>query len=151
MPLETARWRLATLWFSGAGLIFLILVGQSMGNVFESTVNDAWAWALPNIVPTLGLMISILTVYATITDAETDRFTVRKPFYRLTAALSVFYLINLTIVIAGAPLVIHWGGGGGVKTPIDVLHTSNFWLGPLAGPRSGCHFCPILRQGGHLT
>jgi hypothetical protein len=133
MLLESARWRLATAWFSGAAIFILVLVGQSMGGQFGTTVNDAWAWALPNIIPTLGLMISIFAAYATLSTAEADTLTVRKPFYRLTLALSIFYILNLILVVVGAPFAVGWNGDGGGKQPIDVLHTSNFWLGPMQG------------------
>ena len=131
IPLETARSRLATVWFGSSAVLFIILVGQSLGGLFGDQMEKAWAWALPNIAPTLSLMISVFAAYALVADADVDKQRVRVVFFRLSFALSIFYVLNLIIVIVAAPLAVYHGGVA--SHPVDVLHAANFWLGPLQG------------------
>jgi hypothetical protein len=127
--LEVARARLATVWFLGSAVVFLLLVAQSLGGMFGSQLDEAWAWAIPNIAPTLSLMISVFAAYALVATAEEDKYRVRKTFFSLAYGLSIFYILNLIVVIAAAPFSAATANG----SAIDVLHTSNFWLGPLQG------------------
>jgi hypothetical protein len=130
--LETARNRLAGAWFLGSGIVFLVLVGQSLGGVFVGELEGAWAWALPNIAPTLSLIISVFASYALIPSTETDKFVVRSNFFTISLALSIFYLLNMLIVIISSPFATQSVATRG-GTPIEVLHVANFWLGPLQG------------------
>lgn len=130
--LESARGRLAAVWFAGSGTVFLILVAQSLGGIYAGELDKAWAWALPTIVPTLSLMISVFASYALISEAEEDIYTVRKNFLLIAMSLSVFYIGNVIIVVAAAPFSLSSTASpdGNVT---DILHISNFWLGPLQG------------------
>jgi hypothetical protein len=76
-------------------------------------------------------MVSVFAAYALIQDAEEDKFIARKSFFNLAFGLSLFYLVNLLIVIAAAPFAVSATGIG--AHPVDILHISNFWLGPLQG------------------
>ena len=131
--LEVARARLATVWFVGSGVVFLLLVAQSLGGMFGSQLEKAWAWAIPNIAPTLSIMVSVFAAYALVAVAEEDKYRVRKTFFNLAYGLSIFYILNLIVVIAAAPFAATANGAAAVAHPVDVLHTSNFWLGPLQG------------------
>ena len=130
VPLETARGRLAVVWFGGSAIFFIVLVLQSLGGVFGNQLDKAWAWALPNIAPTLSLMVSVFAAYALMTQSEEDKMKVRRTFLRLAFGLSIFYMANLVLVVSIAPFTA--GNGIGVH-PVDVMHVSNFWLGPLQG------------------
>ena len=130
--LETVRGRLAAVWFGGSAIFFLLLVAQSLGGTFGERLDKAWAWAIPNIAPTLSLMLSVFAAYALVPEAEVDKMIVRKNFYLIALWLSVFYLLNLIIVVIAAPFSVA-SGGGAAQQPVDVMHTANFWLGPLQG------------------
>ena len=130
--LEAVRARLAAVWFIGSGIVFLLLVAQSLGGMFGNQLEKAWAWAIPNIAPTLSLMISVFAAYALMASADEDKYTVRKTFFNLAFGLSAFYILNLVAVIVAAPFTATAASGSGAG-PVDVMHTSNFWLGPLQG------------------
>jgi 4-amino-4-deoxy-L-arabinose transferase-like glycosyltransferase len=133
IALEKARSRLAMVWFGGSGLVFLVLVIQSLGGVFVGDLDKAWAWALPNMAPTLSLMVSVFASYALMPAAEEDKYVVRRTFLNISLALSIFYIINVLIVIGSAPFAKSNISSLTTTNPTDVLHVSNFWLGPLQG------------------
>lgn len=132
IALEKVRSQLATIWFGGSAVIFMLLVVQSLGGMFGDQLEKAWAWAIPNIAPTLSLMISVFAAYALMPEAEEDKHKVRRVFFRLSTALSSFYILNVVAVIVAAPFAASRAGGT-MADPVDVMHTSNFWLGPLQG------------------
>jgi hypothetical protein len=134
VSLDRARWRLAAVWFPACGVVFLLLIGQSIGGVFGDEIQRVWGWALPNFVPTLALMISVFAAEAVKPHAKDTSF-VRKNFYLLALGLSVFYLGLLLFSILIQPF-LHWingAAGGGIAARMDLLETSNLWLGPLQG------------------
>lgn len=123
VSLDGVRNRLAGLWFLGAVLIVGIVVLQSLLGKYGDRTENAWEWLLPTIMPTIGMIVSVLGYSAL--DATSSRFAVRKSFYRIAIYLSVFYqfLVLLTILIQ--PVV--------GTDPIELMHTSNLWLGPIQG------------------
>jgi hypothetical protein len=129
IKLERARAWLAAVWFIGSAVVFALLVAQSLNGLYLDQLEKAWAWALPNIAPTLSLMVSVFAAYALIAAAEEDKYEVRKTFLTLSLGLSIFYILNLLVVIGSAPFSANKLG----TNPVDVMHTSNFWLGPLQG------------------
>lgn len=133
LALETARWRLATIWFSGSALIVIVLILQSLFDVYGGHVQEVWGWALPNFAPTLSLMMGVFAASALAQDAPTDTMEVRAPFYRLAAGLSVFHLLCMLLVIGVQPLLPARTVGDG---PPDIMRgfvVSNLFLGPLQG------------------
>jgi Zn-dependent protease len=112
--------------------LFLILVAQSLLGVYENRLQGAWGWALPNFVPTLALMISVFAADALKGYDETETLKVRRPFFRLSLGLSVFYLIVLLGTILAQPFVLTFRTGNRLA-PIEILELSNLWLGPLQG------------------
>ncbi len=131
IELEKVRWKLVSIWFGGSAILFMILVLQSLRNLFGDQLDKAWAWIIPNIAPTLSLMISVLATHALVPQAEVDKLVARRSFYTLSCWLSLFYLFNILIVVCSAPFAVSEHGIG--THPVDVLHISNFWLGPLQG------------------
>jgi hypothetical protein len=129
IALESVRARLALIWFSGSGVFFLLLVAQSLGGLYGDQEEKAWAWAFPNIIPTLSLMLSVFAAYALIPRSEVDSFTVRTTFFWIAFGLSLFYFVILVAVVAAAPFSAARAG----TYPVDVMHRSNFFLGPLQG------------------
>ena len=131
--LEKARWRLAVIWFSSCGLIFLILVAQSIGGAYGDQLQRAWGWALPNFLPTLALMVSVFTADA-LTPLSGAATYVRKNFCYLAIGLSIFYILLILISLVAQPLV-----GEIIDAPdlitarLKFLEMSNMWLAPLQG------------------
>ncbi len=132
IPLERARWNLAKLWFIASAVIFLLLVAQSIGGTYQGSLQTAWGWALPNFVPTLALMVSVFAADALRPYADAQPSQVREPFYKLSLGLSIFYLIIFLVTILSEPIFLYVHQGEKV-TAIDLLQTSNLWLGPLQG------------------
>ena len=134
LPLDSARWWLAVIWFPVCGLIFLLLIGQSIGGVYGDELQRVWGWALPNFLPTLALMVSVFAADA-LKPYSKDVLFVRKNFCLLAMSLSIFYLCAFMLSILVQPLLQMFSskGVGGVTVRIDLLETSNIWLGPLQG------------------
>lgn len=131
LPLETARWRLALIWFPGSGLLFLIMIAQSLGGAYGDELQRAWGWALPNFLPTLALMISVFATDALRPMSETDA-VVRRNFASLALALSAFYLLILFVSVAGQVIFMSYNSTDDlVERRLTLLETSNYWLAPL--------------------
>jgi hypothetical protein len=127
MPLSTARNRLAVLWLVSAALLFLLLIAQSVLGHFENESQKVWSWALPTIMPTLTLMVSVLGADALRPDAPT--VLVRTAFFRLAFLSSLFYLFLVIATLLVEPFT-------SINFP-DLLQMSNLWLGPLQGLVTG--------------
>ncbi len=117
--------RLAYLWFSGSAALFALVLFQSLGGRYESTMAEAWGWFLPNIVPTLSLMIGVFVADAG--SPQADRI-IDSFLFHLTYSLSVAYFLIILITILAIPFVV-----GGELTAVGYLKTSNLWLAPLQG------------------
>lgn len=130
--LETARWRLGTLWFGGSGLIFLVLAIQSLTGVYEDSVKSVWGWALPNFLPTLMTMIGVFGADALAPEAEADRLSVRSNFLKLAIALSAFHLFCVMLTLLIRPLLPGLNNDPNMP-PMEVFDTANLFLGPLQG------------------
>ena len=115
--------RLATLWFSGAGLIFFVVLAQSLLGRYADQVNQIWGWLLPTVMPTVSLIVGVLVfdvVQVERVSRQTDRF-----LFRLTAGLCAGYLASVFLVIALQPLA--------AVPPLQLMNQSNIWLGPFQG------------------
>lgn len=119
--------RLAVAWFIGAGVIFLVILLQSIFGRYTERIADAWGWFLPTVMPTLSLMIGVLV-------ADTFReFKQEKnidPFmYKLALSLSVTYFLVALATIGLQPF--------SPVPPLKLLNMSHLWLGPLQGLVAG--------------
>jgi hypothetical protein len=132
IALEIARWRLALVWFCACGVVLVVLAAQSLGGVYENRMQSAWAWALPNFLPTLALMVSVFAADALRPYDETHGLKVRLPFFKLSLGLSVFYLALLLITILSEPIVLRVRADAKLS-PVEILEMSNLWLAPLQG------------------
>jgi hypothetical protein len=132
ISLETARWRLARVWFIASAVIFIVLVAQSVSDVYESKLQGAWGWALPNFIPTLALMISVFSADALKAYGASPHLKVRLPFFKLSMGLSIFYVVVLLAAILAEPIFLTFRTGPKVSA-VDLLQLSNLWLGPLQG------------------
>lgn len=131
VPLETARWQLGTVWFAGAGMIFLLLMIQSLTGVYEGIVQGVWGWALPNLAPMLSLMLGTFAGAAVAETTETDSMRVRRPFLRLSLGLSIFHLLAVGLTLCIRPFVPTLSGTD--EDAMQLFVVSNLWLGPIQG------------------
>ncbi|MBU1138963.1 MAG: hypothetical protein KKD01_00220 [Proteobacteria bacterium] len=123
LPLERARWTLAKLWFVGAGLVFLILVGQSIAGKYQDKTELVWSWALPTVMPTLSLIVTVLGASAL--QKQLDVIAVRRSFYTLSLWLSVIYLALILLTLGLEPF--------STLESLELLNLSNLWLAPFQG------------------
>ena len=130
IPLEQARQTLGTLWFIGSGLIFVILIVQTLGNAFGDRIQGVWGWALPNFLPTLLLMMGVFAGSALLDETESDKMLVRRFFYRITFWLSIAHLGAVLLTMLSQPFLPALNGGRDAMAGFDL---SNLWLGPLQG------------------
>lgn len=121
--LDRVRSKLAWLWLGGAGFIVTILVVQSLLGKYGSGVQEVWGWALPNLVPTLGMIITVLGYTAL--DPERSKFEVRADFYKIALSLSIAYLFLVALTILIQPVTPY--------EPLQLMRMANLWLGPAQG------------------
>lgn len=115
--------RLAVLWFSGSGIIFMIMLFQTIFGRYGANTNEAWGWFLPTIMPTLSLIIGVLVMDAFEKEFKTQ--TVDKFLFRISFILSSTYLFVVFITILMQPFAS--------LPAIDLMKLSNLWLGPFQG------------------
>jgi len=123
VPMDRARNRLATLWLSAAALIFATLSIQSLRLVYGASVQEVWGWILPTLMPTLGMIVTVLGYTAV--DEELSKAVVRRSFLAVAFWLSFCYLLLILMTIAMQPL--------SPANPVDLMRMSNLWLGPFQG------------------
>ena len=115
--------RLASLWFIGAGAIFLVAFLQAVFGRYGDKTSEVWSWLLPTIMPTLSLSIGVLIIDALGRGAsikQIDEF-----LYKLTFGLSSAYLMAVLLLFLLQPLT--------VVAPLHLMQQSNLWLGPFQG------------------
>lgn len=134
ISLEKARYRLARLWFIWVGIIFLLLVAQSFGDVYEGRLEEVWSWALPTFIPTLSLLLSVLGANAIVQvgDSGADTGVLRRSFYSITYWLSVFYLLLILATILLQPIAVSINPSDKFSAA-DFLKRSQLWLSPVQG------------------
>lgn len=131
IALDAARWRLAVIWFPSCGLIFLIIIAQSLGGAYGEELQRAWSWALPNFLPTLALMLSVFAADALRPANESETF-VRYNFALLAMGLSLFYIAVLLLSLLAQPIFgSHADATNPVLARLELLEISNLWLAPL--------------------
>src|SRR3954469_15259431 len=91
--LDDVRVWLARVWLIGGGGIFLILVIQSLLHIYGDLTQEAWGWFLPTLMPSLGMIVTVLT-YTALDPLMTDS-VVRKTFVSIAMGLSILYLTTV--------------------------------------------------------
>lgn len=140
ISVRTCKKRLASLWLSVGLALFILLVLQSTLGKFGTRIEEAWAWFLPTIMPTLSLIIGVLVLDVSSTrqrDKQIDRF-----LFWLAFGLSSIYLALVMLVPLMQPLT--------GSSPFELMKRSNFWLGPLQGLVAavlGAFFVKSAREG----
>ncbi len=142
MTLTRSKWLLAGVWFTGAGLVFVVLVVQSLAGHYGSRSNDAWGWYLPTVMPTLSLIIGAL-----VSDFRSGAAAAGDPALPVNAqgllwlslAFSVFYLTLVAVSVLAQPFLPN-------MSPLELMQRSNLWLGPLQGLTIGA-LAAFFRKG----
>jgi hypothetical protein len=124
VPIAYCKRQLALIWFIGGGILFAIVLMQTLLERYGSAANQAWGWLLPSVLPTLSLIIGQL-VFDAVQGGNRGR-TVDRFLFRLTAMLSSVYLLAVLMVILMAPFLRESG-------PLQLMAESNVWLGPVQG------------------
>ena len=123
LSMVTAKRRLSIVWFTGAAVLFLVMILQTMFDHYGSEAEEAWGWLLPGILPTLSLIIGVLVMDAL---GKSARAAVVDGFMFWTAfGLSVFYLLMVALPILMQPVAR--------LEPLVLLRQSNLWLAPMQG------------------
>jgi hypothetical protein len=114
---------LATVWFGGAGVVFFVVLVQSLLGRYGESANEAWGWLLPTVMPTLSLIVGVL-MFDAVQKEKTPK-TIDRFLFRLTLSLSFVYLAAVFLVIALQPLA--------AMPPLQMMTQANVWLGPFQG------------------
>lgn len=122
MKIFDAKKKLATIWFIYGGILFILILVQSLLGKYEDKVNEAWSWFFPNVIPTLSLMISIFLFDV---RKKKSNKTVDVFYYRIPLWLSVIYLSAILLTILVQPFTSY--------SIIKSMSVSNFYLGPFQG------------------
>lgn len=115
--------KLATLWFTGSGILFFVLFLQTIFGRYGKKSLDAWNWFLPAIMPTLSLIIGVCGVDALgkgVRITKVDSF-----LFRLTFGISLVYLVVVLLLFLLQPFT--------PISPLELMNQSNLWLGPFQG------------------
>lgn len=121
IPLRSARQHLALIWFIGAVPLFLFVLVLSLTAPQQGT--EVWSWFLPTVMPNLSLIVGVWVSESRAGGAEdgsADSF-----MYRITAGLSVFYLLIIAGLFLLHPYYEHGLGAW--------LKASQPWLATLQG------------------
>jgi len=122
--LSKCKKTLATVWFLGAGILFLLILMQTLFGKYSGEEEKAWSWFLPTVMPTLSLIIGVLV--ADMTQGLVDEERQIDPFlYKLAISLSIVYFL---VVLSGLLLQPFTP-----MSTLEILSLSNLWLGPLQG------------------
>lgn len=137
LTMQTARKRLAVVWFVGGGVSFVVLLFVSF---FADTLDLAglWDWFLPAIVPNLSLIIGVLVLahrQPGAADHAVDDF-----LFRLAFGLSLLYVLLLLLPLVFFPLT-------GKSLP-DLIDISRLWLAAVQGLATGVLGAFFVRQDG---
>ncbi len=123
VSMNKCKKKLASLWFSGALFLFLILLLQTMLGRYVDQVEKAWGWFLPTIMPTISLIFGVFaldTLGKGIKKKTVDRYV-----FRISFSLSAVYLFFVVLTLLARPFTSY--------SPIELMQISNLWLGPLQG------------------
>ena len=125
MTLSKSKWVLAVIWLVGAGLILLLMVGQSLFDVYGARTEEAWSWYLPTVMPSLSLILGVLVADFRAEKAAPGSRRKSGPLLTLAIGVSVFYLAMVSLTLLVQPFL---------ATPaLELMQRSNLWLGPLQG------------------
>jgi len=118
--MRAQRIKIAILWLGFSGLIFALLLVQTiLGRYSDHALEPVWKWFLPLVMPTLILILERFV-------AEEQRGLKDQPpksnfMFRLCMALSLFYLMLPLIQLLSIPI-------GDPENPLAWLEKSKIWI-----------------------
>lgn len=115
LSVQTAKKRLALIWFGGAAVLFVFVFALSLHSPVAGAV---WGWFLPTVMPNLSLIVGVWVADARAGDAPdqtSDSF-----MYWLAAGLSGFYLLLIAALFLSHPFAAQGLTGW--------LQASQLWL-----------------------
>lgn len=98
LSVQTAKKRLALIWFGGAAVLFVFVFALSLNSPVAGAV---WSWFLPTVMPNLSLIVGVWVADARAgdtSDQTSDSF-----MYWLAAGLSGFYLLLIAALFLSHP------------------------------------------------
>lgn len=129
MTYKTCQNWLASLWVSffllQVALLLLRSIAGADNDESRKLTSDMWSWYIPMVMPTLSLIIAALYAAAPAT-ASASTFAQETPAVRviILIVLSLAYLLSLSALIVLPPSF-----GISPKEHLNLLHSSNYWLG----------------------
>ena len=124
ISMTAARKRLAVEWFIGGAILFAIVFFQSViGNYYGKDYPVVWSWLLPNIMPTLSLVVAVLVsehARGGASESTVDAF-----IFWMAFALSAAYLLVILLTIFATRF--------SELGPPNLFRASTIWLGPFQG------------------
>ncbi len=120
---KAAQRRLALLWFSGFGVLFLVMAMQVVVGRYEGDTSSVVGWFFPTTIPISTLMIGVLVAQALSGSGEVRSADVF--VYRLALAMLALYLLLVGLTIVWATVF--------TVRPVPVFERSNYVLGPAQG------------------
>ena len=130
ISITNAKRRLTIVWFTGAGILFALVLLQTIFGKYLDRSGEAWAWLLPTFMPTLSLMLGVL-VADSLSKVETKNSeeTADQFVFRLSFFLSIAYLAVVILTILLGPFFEQ----SSKKPLLDLMKLSNLWLAPFQG------------------
>lgn len=116
---KEARKKLSLLWVIGSLILLGIFIFQQLLGKFEDKSSEAWMWIAPNIFPMLGLIMGSY-IY---NIRDNTQMTLARYYYRLSIAISTFYLFTILAVILSYPV--------SNMAVLDHYRSTNIFLVPL--------------------
>lgn len=126
----SAKKKLTIVWFSGSGVLFLLVLLQTIFGKYLDKVGEAWAWLLPTFMPTLSLIVGVLVADSLGKNENKDASeppTADQFVFHLSFSLSIAYLLVVVLTILLSPF---FEQAAQEKTIFDLMKLSNLWLAP---------------------
>ncbi|MGX7000478.1 hypothetical protein [Caballeronia sp. KNU42] len=125
MTYKTCQNWLASVWVSffllQVALLLLRSIAGADNDESRKLTSDMWSWYIPMVMPTLSLIVAALYAAAPATASEQETPAVR---VIILIVLSLAYLLSLSALIVLPPSF-----GISPKDHLNLLHSSNYWLG----------------------
>ena len=125
IPIANTKKQLTIIWFSGSGILFALLLLQTIFGKYGTEAKDAWGLILPTFMPALSLIIGVLVSDATGSQDSEETATVDRFFFRLSCFLSIGYLLTVILTILLGPFA--------QLSLLELMKLSNLWLAPFQG------------------
>lgn len=110
--------RLALLWFSGAGLLFMLLFIQSILGRYGERTSEVWDWFASVLLPVLTLIAGAFFYGRSRASTRSDAVTPH--VYYITLGMSITYLFVVNVAVLFSPF--------SPIPPLELLETSKLAL-----------------------